>query len=552
MAKKKTFTLKADKTRPWFYTARYPFHKELKDTLKQYPGVQWDPSRKTWLIPQELQETAITTAESFGFAIEVVQPTFTARAVNDETLHDYQHDGVRYALAYDPPRHIFGDEMGLGKTAQAIRALEAMDANKVLIVCPAVVRSNWVSELDKWWENHYEVGIINANPNRTSLSKKERKRLTEAYHANIQIISYNLLEHVKCEIYEAIIFDEIHRLQSPSTSWSEVARHIVLNNPKAAVFGLTGTIMPNQPTNAWNPVHTIWPDRMGKMQKNGNGCYSFKQRYTNPVHNGYGWDYSGVNTVHAEELNNRLSSMITRTTKVDVAHLLPPFTVTYLSVEPKSKTNYSAFLEKGDFRSHKEKISSALMMAGNEKIPHVMEWLEGAVEEASHVCIMTHLRATAKEIADKAQKFNVPVYCITGALTPEKRNEVLAEAKDREGAIVVATMHSVGIGIDLTFCTVALFAELYYRPETVVQALGRFSRLSGTVPSSVTVLSLSGTLDELIADKLRIKIEAINAAIKAGDSESRLEEVLTSSETEEEFLLSLTSAADSMVEDPYN
>jgi len=62
--------------------------------------------------------------------------------------------------------------------------------------------------------------------------------------------------------------------------------------------------------------------------------------------------------------------------------------------------------------------------------------------------------------------------------------------------------------------TAALFAELHYRPEIMIQAMGRFSRLSGTVPSSVWLLVIEGSLDEVIADRLLNKMAAINSVVK--------------------------------------
>jgi hypothetical protein len=97
-------------------------------------------------------------------------------------------------------------------------------------------------------------------------------------------------------------------------------------------------------------------------------------------------------------------------------------------------------------------------------------------------------------------------------------------------------MHSIGIGIDLTFCQTALFAELYYRPETIIQALGRFSRLSGKVPTSCVIMIEKNTNDEIIGMKLGEKIQAINMAIEAGLTDTKLEAVLNSTEGWEDEL----------------
>ena len=60
----------------------------------------------------------------------------------------------------------------------------------------------------------------------------------------------------------------------------------------------------------------------------------------------------------------------------------------------------------------------------------------------------------------------------------------------------------------------------------MIQAMGRFSRLSGEVPSSCSLLVLLQTLDERIAFKLEEKLIDINATIDSGLSEEALEKSL--------------------------
>jgi ERCC4-related helicase len=239
------------------------------------------------------------------------------------------------------------------------------------------------------------------------------------------------------------------------------------------------------------------------LAKNGDVCYKAKARYTNPIHNGYGWEFKGINELYANELRERLATTTSRTTKLQVAHLLPPFDVKQLYIE-------------------------------HPKQPQIKEWAQDALEQNSHIAILTHLRATAEQIVQALQAEQP--YLITGALGPEKRNMLLAEAKAKPSAIIVATMHSIGIGIDLTFCQTALFAELYYRPETIIQALGRFSRLSGKVPTSCVIMIEKNTNDEIIGMKLGEKIQAINMAIEAGLTDTKLEAVLNSTEGWEDEL----------------
>ena len=68
-------------------------------------------------------------------------------------LHDYQWEGV--AFLYRSPAALLADEMGLGKTVEASVALALLlnarnDLRRALIVAPAALTSNWMSELAVW------------------------------------------------------------------------------------------------------------------------------------------------------------------------------------------------------------------------------------------------------------------------------------------------------------------------------------------------------------------------------------------------------------------
>lgn len=410
--------------------------------------------------------------------------------------------------------------MGTGKTPTAIEVMHRLsDAQrktnfKGLIVCPALVRQNWERELGVWWPNHPEIGRISFGGARKQLSKAQRAQHEEALLSNIQIVSYNLLHEVET-LWDMIIFDEAHRLRSASTTWSKKARELVEQNPSAAVLALTATVMPDKPQDAHNLLDTLWGGRFGTRHK-------FQDRYQLFEPNDYaisGKTFHGVNPLYAQELRTRIAAVSSRTTKGEIAHLLPPYDVQALRV-PGKKWTLKDWSDNA--------VENALQAAAVEKIPHVLEWAADALASCTHVTVMVHHKELARQVGRMLQeKTGVPVYLATGDVTADKRNEVLDNARTAPTAVVVATMDAVGIGIDMTFTPQCLFAELSYRPDIMLQALGRFSRLSGTVPSTCRLLVIEGTPDEIIAAKLETKVKAINQAIKSGAAETALQNTLS-------------------------
>lgn len=429
-----------------------------------------------------------------------------------QKLHEYQTRAVETALKAG--RHIFNFEMGLGKTGTAIETLRQLNINSALVVCPALVRTNWQREFDKWWPAHPETGTIFYNNTRTKgLTKAQKEQKEQSYAAKIQIVSPELVSNLVGRKYDAVVLDELHLFKDGRAGYSTTVREICAEHA-GPILGLTGTLMPDQIKDVWHQVHILWPNRFGKYLK------QFADYYSNNIGDDYGPKWRGINELHIEELRERLAAVSTRVTRAEVAHLLPAMDVSLLPVSSGSEGLYTL----ADF----EKF-------GEAKIHYAAQWARES--QVAHKCILTHRKETAREIAEQ-----VNGYVITGEQSIEERLAIIDKAKSEQSATIVATMHSIGIGIDLTHFTSVLFAELYWRPATMVQAIGRFSRLSGRSPATVQLLVIAGTLDEKVGQAFVDKMDAINKAIPPTATESGLVSLWNSTEEGSDIFAELSAA----------
>ena len=78
--------------------------------------------------------------------------------LNTELL-PYQLDGIAFATAAG--RAVLADDMGLGKTIQGIGTAEMLrreaDISRVLVICPASLKSQWAAEISKFSEHTANV-----------------------------------------------------------------------------------------------------------------------------------------------------------------------------------------------------------------------------------------------------------------------------------------------------------------------------------------------------------------------------------------------------------
>lgn len=456
----------SDAERPWMKRVRFKYDKDLIKKLKQYPGPQWSPEDKAWVVPDELIpwlcDLSIEQESQFR-----KQPN---SVVAPPPLHAYQASDA--AIAAGEPAYIWGYEMGLGKTASSITALQMRNVKAAVIVCPAMARGVWERELYQWWPNHPEVEALTTG------------KAVAASTAPIRIVSYALLNELKFDTPpEAFIFDELHYLANSRSRRSRIARDITERYPQAFRGGLTGTIFTNDPTSGWNPLDTIYPGRVGTY-------FKWSKRYTDAYHNGYGWEFKGINEKHARELKYRITAMVSRVTKAEVAHLLPDFTPQLVYLDE-----------------------------GQDRLKAAKDLIESAVAEGTpHVVGFTWQVNSAKKLA---KMLKLP-RAVTGDIPPHKRDKLLEELK--AGRITVATIASTKEAIDLTHAAVAVYAELTYDLLPIVQSLGRLHRLSGT--QNVTVKILADPADDEVAQSLQRKIQGLNAVLKLGVSGGAVRESL--------------------------
>jgi hypothetical protein len=123
------------------------------------------------------------------------------------------------------------DDMGVGKTSTAIgmindRAANVKPVQNVLIICPLIVRSKWVSEVKRFLAG---PGLRNeAGQMELKLDSVKRDPATNRVafpDANIVVIPWHMTAQFEEQIYgrhwDMVIVDEGHRGKHPGTQWTQ-------------------------------------------------------------------------------------------------------------------------------------------------------------------------------------------------------------------------------------------------------------------------------------------------------------------------------------------
>lgn len=361
-------------------------------------------------------------------------------------LRSYQREAIDRFLQSKTRRLVICHGMGSGKTATAITAAREAGYQRVLVVAPAMTRPAWAREFARWWPE-VTPGVITHGPTAKNLTKAEAARREYAYQAPVQVVSYNLLHHLKPSALDLLIVDEAHRLRSPTSKQTKAVREFTKNNPKTAILELTGTLVPNEVRQLWAPIDVLQPGIFGVAQATGKEPWKFLNKYCHRMVNEYGTSHHGFREETRCDLLSKLAPLVHEVSEAEVAPYLPP-----LHVEPL----------------YVDGSPSATELA--------IDWLEDTLHEHTHVGVFCHLNETREKLSSELFAIGHPVFEVTAADSAEERDRILARAAAAPRAVVVSKTHALQEGISLSFCKSALVVEWVTAMDQVLQFIGRFAR----------------------------------------------------------------------------
>jgi len=166
---------------------------EWSDTAKRWftrsPYIAWLARRGGVADEAAKQMTLLDSAVASSQATEPFLPGAPG-------LYSFQAAGVEHAVEqYRRGRQalLLADAMGLGKSAQSLTIAKELGFKRLLVICPASLRINWLREIAMW----------HGEPAQAILDGKAK-----LYSEASVIISYNLAEMVRAQPFDFMIVDE--------------------------------------------------------------------------------------------------------------------------------------------------------------------------------------------------------------------------------------------------------------------------------------------------------------------------------------------------------
>ena len=445
----------------------------------------------------------------------------------DETLFPYQVVGAQFLASKE--HALLADEMGLGKSAQAVVACDQLNAQAILIICPANLRVNWSREFTRFSNQTRPVNLL--------LTKADKP----IPHA-VNVVSYDLVainDDLKKTLikmrWDVLILDEAHYLKERTAKRTKAIYGFRqwpgIQSSAERVWRLTGTPMPNNASELYTHL------KSADLEHRNYWDYVFE--FCDGFDSGYGYNITGTKNV--PKLKRLLGQMMLRRKKEEVMQELPPIRFQEITV-PRSKVDLDPwFLEnwyplpgkQGQFVRELEEMDKSLKQTiltvkkgaqtrykdqvavlesyatatstlrryiGLAKMPSVLAILEEELKEKTidKLVIFAVHSQVIEQARHHLRKFGV-VTLYGGTPTKKRQDNIDLFQHDPATRVFIGNIQAAGTGITLTAAKEVAFLEQSWVPAENAQAAMRCHRLGQMRPVRVRFFCCEGSVDEEVS-----------------------------------------------------
>ncbi len=444
-------------------------------------------------------------------------------------LLPYQLDGLAFAAAAG--RAVLADDMGLGKTIQGVGTAELLareaDIKKVLVVCPASLKSQWRNEIHRFCDRDVQL-VGGAAAERGSQYNNECFFTVCNYEQVLRdIVS---IEKVK---WDLIILDEGQRIKN----WAAKTSNVIKSLKSRFALVLSGTPLENRLDELYSVVQFIDGWRLGPG-------FRFFNKHRVVDERGKVLGYKNLG-----DLREALQPILLRRTRDSVKLELPPRTTEIVRIPPTDEQyalhaghmQIVASITRKKFISEMDllRLQKALLMCRmsadstylcnkekpgySTKLEHLDELFERLFEEDDRKVILFSEWTTMLDLIEPLlKKRKLAFVRLDGSVPQRQREELVHEFQNNAECRLFLTTNAGSTGLNLQAANTVINVDLPWNPAILEQRIARAHRMGQTQPVQVYVLVTEGTIEENLLATLASKKELALAAL---DVESEVDTV---------------------------
>jgi superfamily II DNA or RNA helicase len=469
-----------------------------------------------------------------GVDLDVYAKRFAARSKSTKapplekgTLRPYQKDGVEWMLqlATWAPGCVLADDMGLGKTVQTASVLKARaKLGPALIIAPASVSSNWVSELARFMP---------------SLDVKWYNAARDSIDADVVVVSYGLLQRERATLatqkWATVVVDEAQYVKNSAAMRTDAVRAL----ERDFTIALTGTPLENHLGELFSIIDIAFPGLLGDEG-------DFKEKFRRPIE-------SKHDTERLAALSRLIGPFLLRRTRAAVLQELPPREeiTERLELSKEEQKRYLALRKAceeqfaGSQRRKRGETPAQFRIAllaaltrlrqlacdprlvdatydgPTTKIARVVELTTELAAEGNRALIFSQFTSYLEKVKSALEAAGLRVAYLGGDTPTAKRPALVEDFQAGKFDVFCVSLLAGGTGLNLTKASYVVHLDPWWNPAAEEQATSRTHRMGQSEPVTVYRLVARGTIEEAVLEMHERKKKLATAVLEGkGDAKA--------------------------------
>jgi superfamily II DNA or RNA helicase len=452
-------------------------------------------------------------------------------------LLPYQMDGIGFAVG--ARRAVLADDMGLGKTVQGIgvAALLAKEAGirKVLVVCPATLKSQWRSEIRRF--SDFESQVVQGPAAERAGQYSGDCFFTICNYEQV-LKDINTIERFT---WDLIVLDEGQRIKN----WEAKTSRVIKGLRSRFALVLSGTPLENRLEDLYSVVEFIEERLLGP-------AFRFLKKHRVVDEKGKVLGYRNLG-----ELREKLGPVLLRRTRESVMQQLPARMTEVIRVAP---TAQQADIHDGNYRTIGQivrktyltemdllRLRKCLLMCrmaadstflvdrqypGHSSKLEALDELLGQLsrEPQRKILIFSEWTTMLDLIEALLEKNGLPHVRLDGSIPQKQRPPLVSAFQNDPKCKVFIASNAGATGLNLQAADTVINVDLPWNPALLEQRISRAHRMGQKRPVQVFLMITENTIEENLLLTLSAKRQLSMAAL---DTSSDLEAVNLESGYEE-------------------
>ena len=469
-------------------------------------------------------------------------------------LKALQKEGVKFLLSNK--KCILADGMGSGKSVQSIVASICTNVDKILIICPASVKSTWKREL-RYYVDEKDITIVNGNnwgettkftiinydildnfytvPTENVMeevvTKDENnnivtKLVTKTKKSTKKAVIEECMKNSRLfqEKFGCVIVDEVHRMVNNKSIRYQVIDDLFKRTRPPFRFLLTGTPMTNKPMNLYYILKLIDAEVTDDYRfyvKRYCGGKEMKLRTGKKIliaNDATNLDElkEKIKHVYIRRLLSQMSDMVKKNIEVKEYDLNEKQTIRYNELWDEY---VKAQEEKGnnDSEAYRQLVEGTIVRQylAKEMIPNTIHLAEEIIDNDEKVIISC---TYTEEVNELKKYFGKIAVVYDGKMTSKQKDKSEYEFMNNPKIkVFIGQIDSASVGLTLTAATKLIFNSFSFSSHVLKQMEDRIYRLTQTKDVTCYYQVFTDSVSQHVYNTVLKKELMANSIIKSED-----------------------------------